>query len=60
MTALTGAAPSTEYNECHWEFDALEVSERWAGAIIPHPTNKRRKLIAFNQELFSGDAIRAS
>eukprot|EP00969_Alexandrium_andersonii_P127456 5633810-Alexandrium_andersonii.AAC.1 len=45
MTALTGCAPGTEYNERHWELDALEVGGRWAGAVLPHPTNPRTKCL---------------
>eukprot|EP00969_Alexandrium_andersonii_P236406 10437259-Alexandrium_andersonii.AAC.1 len=57
MTLLSTVAPGQVYSGKHWEFDAVEVDGQWAGAIATAPQNSRRKVILYNPELYSGDAV---
>eukprot|EP00969_Alexandrium_andersonii_P340872 15066598-Alexandrium_andersonii.AAC.1 len=57
MALLSKVAPGIEYSHKHWEFDAVEVRDQWAGAIATSPQNSRRKVILYNPELFSGKDV---
>eukprot|EP00969_Alexandrium_andersonii_P345044 15252245-Alexandrium_andersonii.AAC.1 len=52
---MTNTVPGMRFEKPHWEFEALEHEGQWLAAVIPDPANKRRKILAYNRCLVSGD-----
>eukprot|EP00969_Alexandrium_andersonii_P241174 10648168-Alexandrium_andersonii.AAC.1 len=35
MAVIEALLPQTRFSAIHWEFDALEIGDQWAAAILP-------------------------
>eukprot|EP00969_Alexandrium_andersonii_P071662 3163724-Alexandrium_andersonii.AAC.1 len=61
MAAIELYIPGTKFSLIHWEFDALEVTNQWAAALIPSSdrANARCKQVVISPVLYKSSEFAA-